>query len=131
MWIDSKDPVIGGEEAIAWWQGHGQDPRRRMLLFSDGLDVAAIERLHAHFAGRARVAFGWGTLLTNDFRGYLPRGGSSLDPISLVCKVVEAGGRPVVKLSDNPAKAAGPAAEIERYLRVFGQAGAAEHAVLV
>src|SRR3712207_8581310 len=62
-----------GEEAIAWWQERGQDPRQKMLLFSDGLDAAVIERLHAHFSGRARVAFGWGTLLTNDFCGCLPR----------------------------------------------------------
>jgi len=33
---------------------------------------------------------------------------------------VAADGRPTVKLSDNPAKATGPAAEIERYKRVFG-----------
>ncbi|MDX2204685.1 MAG: nicotinate phosphoribosyltransferase, partial [Hyphomicrobiaceae bacterium] len=36
-----------------------------------------------------------------------------------VCKVIAANGRPAVKLSDNPAKASGPAAEIERYRRVF------------
>jgi len=32
-------------------------------------------------------------------------------------------GRPAVKLSDNYAKALGEAAEVERYLRVFGTAG--------
>ncbi|MEO7467360.1 MAG: nicotinate phosphoribosyltransferase, partial [Sphingobium limneticum] len=39
------------------------------------------------------------------------------------CKVVEANGRPAVKLSDNPAKATGEPDEIARYLRVFGDAG--------
>ena len=43
-----------------------------------------------------------------------------LDPFSIVCKVLSADGRPAVKLSDNPSKAVGPAAEIERYRRVFG-----------
>jgi len=38
----------------------------------------------------------------------------------LVCKAVSANGRPTVKLSDNPAKAMGPADEIERYKRMFG-----------
>jgi nicotinate phosphoribosyltransferase len=33
---------------------------------------------------------------------------------------VEAEGRPTVKLSDNPEKATGPRAEVERYRRVFG-----------
>ena len=41
-------------------------------------------------------------------------------PFSLVCKAVSANGRPTVKLSDNPAKAMGPADEIARYKRVFG-----------
>ena len=72
---------------------------------------------------RIRFSAGWGTLLTNDFRGCDPGGGSGFDPISLICKVSEVGGRPAVKLSDNYAKAMGPAAEIERYRRVFGTAG--------
>ncbi|MDG1801323.1 MAG: nicotinate phosphoribosyltransferase, partial [Paracoccaceae bacterium] len=43
----------------------------------------------------------------------------ALAPFSLVCKAVEANGKPTVKLSDNPRKAMGPEAEIERYKRVF------------
>jgi nicotinate phosphoribosyltransferase len=54
-----------------------------------------------------------------------------LDPISLVCKVTSVNGRPAVKLSDNPAKATGDPAEIERYIRVFGAAGRAAREVLV
>jgi nicotinate phosphoribosyltransferase len=46
--------------------------------------------------------------------------GDALDPFSLVCKAVSANGRATVKLSDNPEKAMGPEAEIERYKRVFG-----------
>jgi nicotinate phosphoribosyltransferase len=34
--------------------------------------------------------------------------------------VTSANGRPAVKLSDNPLKATGDPAEIERYRRVFG-----------
>jgi nicotinate phosphoribosyltransferase len=34
-----------------------------------------------------------------------------------------------VKLSDNPEKATGDAAEIARYLRIFGDAGRAARAV--
>ena len=43
-----------------------------------------------------------------------------LAPFSLVCKAASADGRPTVKLSDNPNKAMGPAAEVTRYKRVFG-----------
>jgi antitoxin HicB len=41
--------------------------------------------------------------------------------VSLVCKLTEVEGRPAVKLSDNYAKAMGPASEVERYRRVFGR----------
>jgi nicotinate phosphoribosyltransferase len=115
--IDSGDPIEGGEIAIAWWRRRHQDPRQKLLIFSDGLDVDAIERIHNHFHGRVRMGYGWGTLLTNDFRGFGPEG--RLDPFSIVCKVVSANGRPAVKLSDNPMKAMGPPADIARYRRVF------------
>ncbi len=77
------------------------------------------------------MSFGWGTNLTNDFRGCDPHGNEGLEPISLVCKVTSANGHPAVKLSDNPAKATGDPAEIARYLRVFGDAGRIESEVVV
>jgi nicotinate phosphoribosyltransferase len=116
--IDSGDPVKGAESAIAWWKERGEDPRKKLVIFSDGLDVDKIIELHQRFAGRAKVSFGWGTLLTNDFRGLVPD--DALAPFSLVCKAVSANGRPTVKLSDNPNKAMGPDSEIARYKRVFG-----------
>jgi nicotinate phosphoribosyltransferase len=116
--IDSVDPIIGGEQAIRWWEARGQDPRNKLTIFSDGLDLETIERLHSHFQGRTRISYGWGTLLTNDFRGMAPDG--ALDPISVVCKVVSADGRPAVKLSDNPTKATGPRDEVEHYRALFG-----------
>ena len=116
--IDFGDPATGAEIAIKWWQERGEDPRQKLVIFSDGLDVEKIEELHRRFAGRVKVSFGWGTMLTNDFRGLVP--GDELAPFSLVCKAVSANGRPTVKLSDNPNKAMGPADEIERYKRVFG-----------
>jgi nicotinate phosphoribosyltransferase len=115
--IDSGDPLVGGDIAINWWRRRGQDPRRKLAIFSDGLDVETIEKIHRHFHGRVRIGYGWGTLLTNDFRGLGPDGG--LDPFSVVCKVLSANGRAAVKLSDNPIKATGPPAEIERYRRAF------------
>ncbi len=116
--IDSGDPAAGAEAAIAWWTSRGEDPRQKLVIFSDGLDVDKILSLHAQFVGRVRVSFGWGTMLTNDFKGLTD--GDSLAPFSLVCKAVSANGNATVKLSDNPNKAMGPEAEIERYKRVFG-----------
>jgi nicotinate phosphoribosyltransferase len=115
--IDSGDPIQGAESAIKWWKTRGEDPTQKLVIFSDGLDVAKISELQAMFHGRVRVSFGWGTLLTNDFRGLVPN--DALEPFSLVCKAVSADGRPTVKLSDNPNKAMGPTDEIARYKRVF------------
>jgi nicotinate phosphoribosyltransferase len=127
--IDSGAPEAGAETAIAWWESRGQDPREKLVIFSDGLDVDRIEALHARFRGRVKLGFGWGTLLTNDFRGLAP--GDALAPFSVVCKAVAANGRPTVKLSDNPAKAMGPADQIARYKRVFGVGAQVAEAVLV
>ncbi len=127
--IDSGDPAIAAETAISWWLERGENPSEKRVIFSDGLDVDKIRSLHEQFAGRVQVSFGWGTLLTNDFRNLVP--GDSLAPFSLVCKAVSANGRPTVKLSDNPNKAMGPPEEIARYKRVFGVGAQKPQDVLV
>ena len=116
--IDSGDPAGGAETALRWWQARGENPRQKRVIFSDGLDVEQIRDLHGQFSGRVNVSFGWGTLLTNDFRELVP--GDVLAPFSLVCKAISANGKPTVKLSDNPEKAMGPREQIARYKRVFG-----------
>jgi nicotinate phosphoribosyltransferase len=154
---DSKDPFVAGDEYIAWLKQRGRDPRQKRFIASDGLDVNEILGLHAHFSGtmlngamatdfrhapdfldkrkwmpegQIRFSAGWGTLLTNDFRDCNPQLGADFNPVSLVCKLNDANGRPAVKLSDNFHKALGPRQEIERYQRVFGLAGVAEAPVL-
>ncbi len=156
--VDSKDPFIAGDEYIAWLRGRGVDPRKKLIIASDGLDVQEILSLHAYFMGeiapgvsardfrdaasfhderlwrpdrRIRFSAGWGTLLTNDFRECHPRGEDGLEPISLVCKLIWAEGRPAVKLSDNYLKASGPRDAVERYRRVFGLAGMANTPIVV
>jgi nicotinate phosphoribosyltransferase len=155
--VDSKDPYIAGDEYIAWLEARGCDPREKLLIASDTLDVDSILGLHGYFGGtfangvtaadfqsaadfhnpkkwtpgtRIRLSAGWGTLLTNDFRGCNPNAGGGFDPIGLICKVSSVEGRPAVKLSDNYSKALGPPAEIERYRRVFGTAGIANAPVV-
>ena len=116
--IDSGDPLEGAEAAIAWWQNKGENPKDKLVIFSDGLDTPTISDLHEKFNGRVKVSFGWGTNLTNDFRGLVSDG--SLDAFSIVCKPIKANERSTVKLSDNLNKAMGPSEEINRYKRVFG-----------
>jgi nicotinate phosphoribosyltransferase len=120
---DSAPPIEGGEQIIRWWREKGRDPREKLLIFSDGMDVDSIEETHRHFDERVRTSFGWGTNLTNDFAGCATERADGFEPISLVCKVTRANGRPAVKLSDNPSKASGEPGEIERYRRVFGAPG--------
>ncbi|MEK7583977.1 MAG: nicotinate phosphoribosyltransferase [Patescibacteria group bacterium] len=111
---DSGDPIAFGEKAIRFYRSHDVDPREKLLVFSDGLDIQTILKIHSHFKDRVRVSFGWGTNLTNDL---------GLSSLSLVVKVIEADGSPAVKLSDNLAKATGPVFAVERYKRVFGYSG--------
>jgi nicotinate phosphoribosyltransferase len=148
--MDSKNPYVAGDEYIAWLKERGRDPHDKMIIASDALDFDEMIGLHAYFGGtmqggmtaqqfhsaadfedrqkwiparRIRFSAGWGTLLTNDFRGCDPNGTHEFDPISLICKVSDVEGRPAVKLSDNDAKALGPVSEVERYRRVFGTVG--------
>jgi nicotinate phosphoribosyltransferase len=128
---DSAPAIEGGDKIIEWWKKMGRDPREKLLIFSDGLDVDMIEQAYRHFHGKVRMAFGWGTNLTNDFAGCSPVPNPRLDPISLVCKVSAADGHPAVKLSDNPEKSTGDAREIQRYIRIFGNLDRVPHAVTV
>lgn len=128
---DSAPPIEGGERILAWWRSKGVDPRTKLLIFSDGLDVDDIEKAYRHFEGKVRMTFGWGTNLTNDFEGCAPVETAGLSAISLVCKVTSANGRPAVKLSDNPEKATGDPKEIARYLRAFGGENRVSHSVKV
>jgi len=129
--IDSKEPIAGGEELIAWWQSRGKDPKDKLLIFSDGLTVETIIEAYERFNGRVRLSFGWGTHLTNDFSDCATVYTSQLKAISLVCKVRQADGKPTVKLSDNFDKATGPKKEIERYRSIFGLENMERHDVTV
>lgn len=155
---DSKDPYVAGDEYISWLEQRGHDPRQKLFIASDALDADAILGLHAYFGGilrngasptdfrqasdfldgrkwaperRIRFSAGWGTLLTNDFRNCNPQGDGGFDPLSLVCKLNDADGRPAVKLSDNFRKALGLPSEIERYRQMFGLAGVADAPVIL
>lgn len=120
---DSGKPIEIARLYQAWWTRHGINPLRedKLVLFTDGQDLASMTAIDEYLGPALPKSFGWGTMLANDFRGCYPDDGSNLfRPFSLVCKVTEANGRPCVKLSDNPAKATGLATEVERYRREFG-----------
>ncbi len=139
---DSGDPIVFGNRVIGWYRKHGVDPTGKLIIFSDGLDVKAMIRISEHFKGQINVAFGWGTLFTNDFMDCHPRRDETIEefgmtwgelfrPFSVVCKVVTANGRPCVKLSDNVEKATGEKEAVARYLEVFGAKGRVDRKVVV
>jgi nicotinate phosphoribosyltransferase len=105
---DSGDPVAWGERVIAHLEAMRIDPRTRILVFSDGLDIDRVLQLYAHFRGRCMTSFGIGTNLTNDV---------GPEPLQIVLKMVRCNGQPVAKLSDSPGKTMCDDAGYLRYLR--------------
>jgi nicotinate phosphoribosyltransferase len=92
---DSGDPIQWGERLIAHYETMRVDPKTKTLVFSDGLNIPKVIELYLRFAGRAKLAFGVGTNLTNDV---------GVEPIQIVMKMTRCNGQPVAKLSDTPGK---------------------------
>jgi nicotinate phosphoribosyltransferase len=112
---DSGDPFAWGERIIEHLQAMRIDPCTKTLVFSDSLDVERVLALHARFSGRAKVAFGVGTNLTNDL---------GRKPLQIVIKMVRCNGQPVAKVSDSPGKGMCDDPGYLGYLRqVFGLSG--------
>lgn len=143
---DSGDLVEEGDRYVDWLRANGADPREKLYIPSDGLDVEPMLNLDTTFNGWIQISNGWGTKFTNDFEGCHPRGdelavvdgkplGLTWDQLlcghSFVCKVESANRRPAVKLSNNIRKATGPKDEVERYVRIFGSEGRIEQEVVV
>jgi nicotinate phosphoribosyltransferase len=106
---DSGDPFQWGERMIAHYVKNRVDPRTKTLIFSDSLTVPRTIELYQQFKGRAQLAFGIGTNLTNDL-GY--------EPLQIVIKMTRCNGQPVAKLSDTPSK---DMCEDEKYLAYLRQ----------
>jgi nicotinate phosphoribosyltransferase len=92
---DSGDPLEWGERLIAHYETMRVDPKTKTLVFSDGLNIPKVIELYQRFAGRAKLAFGVGTNLTNDV---------GVAPIQIVMKMTRCNGQPVAKVSDSPGK---------------------------
>jgi len=93
---DSGDPLEWADKIITHYEDMGIDPMTKTLVFSDGLTVDKATEIWTMLDGRAKIAFGIGTHLTNDFKG--------LTPLQIVMKITTCNGRPVAKVSDSPGK---------------------------
>jgi nicotinate phosphoribosyltransferase len=105
---DSGDPFEWGERLIAHYEKNRVDPRTKTMVFSDALTFPLSVELARRFHGRARVAFGIGTNLTNDL-GH--------EPLQIVIKMTRCNGQPVGKLSDSPDKTMCPDPGYLAYLK--------------
>ncbi|WP_292220677.1 nicotinate phosphoribosyltransferase [Butyrivibrio sp.] len=88
---DSGDPIEWGEKMIEHYKSLGIDPTTKTLLFSDSLDFERANKIHAHFDGRAKVAFGIGTYIAND---------TKVPALNIVMKTTACNGQDVAKISD-------------------------------
>jgi len=107
---DSGDPFEFVDKTLAFYDRCGVDPKDKLIVFSDGLEIDTILKL-ADYTDRIKKTFGWGTNLTNDL---------GFPAVSIVVKLMESNGHGTVKLSDNIAKALGKQEDVERFKRIFG-----------
>ena len=105
---DSGDPIEWGEKMIKHYESLGIDPKTKTLLFSDSLDFERADKICRHFSGRAKVAFGIGTYLSND---------TNVPALNIVMKTTACNGQDVAKISDTPGKGMCKNPEYVEYLQ--------------
>jgi nicotinate phosphoribosyltransferase len=102
---DSGDPIEIGWKIVNKWRELGIDPKTKNIVFSDNLNPDKVKVIWDTFKDITMPIFGVGTNLTNDFG---PK------PLNMVIKMIEADGKPVVKLSDDKGKYTGDLETIEK-----------------
>jgi nicotinate phosphoribosyltransferase len=113
---DSGDPTNFALDAIKHYLDIGIDPMSKTIVFSDGLNVEAVERLQNIFRLMVKTSYGIGTHFTNDV---------GVVPLNIVIKMSDAkpDGKewiPVIKLSDNKGKHTGDKKMIKLAKQILG-----------
>lgn len=111
---DSGDPFAYGDMLIGFLIGRGINPKTKTIVFSDGLDVGTMGRLHRKFSNRIGIKFGWGTGLTNPYNER--KLNIVVKPTKLFVGTEQRG---LVKLSDTPGKESGSTSNVNYYRKVF------------
>lgn len=109
---DSGDPFKFGEQAESFYIRNMVDPKEKLVVFSDGLNVDKIMSLGDTFKDRLLTSFGWGSDLVCDV-------GQKVN-LSIVVKATMSNGHGTVKLSDNLNKSMGSTEDVERFKKEFG-----------
>ena len=105
---DSGDPYEWGDKMIAHYQSLGIDAASKTLLFSDSLYFDRATSLYRYFSGKAKVAFGIGTYISND---------TKVPPLNIVMKTTMCNGMDVAKISDIMGKGMCKNPAYEHYLK--------------
>lgn len=101
---DSGDPSEFVYHIIDHYKSLGIDPKTKVIVFSDALDVSrAIKLLHLTQEAGIGASFGIGTSLTNDFKK-ISNPNEKSQPMNMVIKMWYCNGKRVIKLSDDVLK---------------------------
>ncbi|KNF06069.1 hypothetical protein, variant [Puccinia striiformis f. sp. tritici PST-78] len=118
---DSGDPKKFALDTLKAWETLGIDPKTKLVIFSDGLDVETCCQLRKFCESKGLAeSYGIGTHFTNDFlkmdqvKEELDGQKSRSKAMNIVIKLLSANDKPCVKLSDVIEKAIGPQEEIDR-----------------
>lgn len=96
---DSGNPFDFTNKVIEHYTKMGVDPRSKIIVFSDGLNIDRAIELNEYCKGKIRASFGIGTHFTNDFE--------NSPALNMVIKLWAVENTPVVKLSDSEGKVIG------------------------
>ncbi|KAJ7773032.1 nicotinate phosphoribosyltransferase [Mycena metata] len=114
---DSGDPFEFGTRAKELFESLGIDPRTKMIIYSDALNVEKALRLkeQANDLG-LNVSFGIGTFLTNDFK---TTNAEKSKALNMVIKLSSVDNLPCVKISDDLTKNTGDAETVQMVKQIY------------
>ncbi|KAF8072119.1 nicotinate phosphoribosyltransferase [Lyophyllum atratum] len=118
---DSGDPFTFGPRVKAMYESLGIDPRQKLIVYSDSLNIDKAIRLQkqADELGLEKVSFGIGTFFTNDFKTASSGGTEKSKPLNIVIKLSSVDGKPCIKISDDLTKNTGDKATVEYVKRLY------------
>ncbi|KAG8707962.1 nicotinate phosphoribosyltransferase [Ceratobasidium sp. 423] len=116
---DSGDPFEFIIKARATYEQMVIDHRKKVIVFSDGLDVElAVEIQKAVDKAGFIGAYGIGTFFTNDYKR--TDNGQKSKPLNMVIKIALVEGKPCVKISDDITKNTGDPEVVIQIKQKFG-----------
>lgn len=108
---DSGDVYIFAKKIIAHYKKLGIDPRTKMIVFSDSLDVQKAVEINNFCREKINCCFGIGTAMSNDVPGS--------PPLNIVIKLDSSNGESACKLSDCPGKETGDPEMVQLYKKIY------------